>query len=56
MTEFPLGAFLGAVPYTLLAVAVVLGTTFVVAVRQLDVWIRLDHQTVIGSNGEAHLE
>ena len=34
MTSFPLGAFLGAVPYTLLAVAVVLGTTFAVAVRQ----------------------
>jgi steroid 5-alpha reductase family enzyme len=34
MTTFPLGAFLGAVPYTLLAVVVVLGGTFAVAVRQ----------------------
>jgi steroid 5-alpha reductase family enzyme len=34
MTAFPLGSFLGAVPYTLLAVVVVLGGTFAVAVRQ----------------------
>ena len=33
MTDFPMGAFLGAVPFTLLAVAVVLGGTFLVAVR-----------------------
>jgi steroid 5-alpha reductase family enzyme len=34
MTAFPLGSFLGAVPYTLLAVVLVLGSTFAVAVRQ----------------------
>lgn len=31
MTDFPLGVFLGAVPFTILAVVVVLGVTFVVA-------------------------
>jgi len=33
MTSFPLGSFLGAPPITLLAVAVVLGGTFLVALR-----------------------
>ena len=33
MTSFPLGSFLGAVPFTLLAVVVVLGCTFLVALR-----------------------
>jgi steroid 5-alpha reductase family enzyme len=33
LTSFPLGAFLGAVPFTLLAVALVLGGTFLVALR-----------------------
>lgn len=33
MTSFPLGSFLGAVPFTLLAVVVVLGGTFLVALR-----------------------
>jgi len=33
MTSFPLGFFLGAVPFTLLAVVVVLGGTFLVALR-----------------------
>ena len=33
MTAFPLGSFLGAVPFTLLAVVVVLGGTFLVALR-----------------------
>ncbi len=33
MTDFPLGSFLGAVPFTLLAVVVVLGGTFLVALR-----------------------
>ena len=33
MTDFPLGSFLGAVPITLLAVVVVLGGTFLVALR-----------------------
>ena len=33
LTSFPLGEFLGAVPFTVLAVVVVLGATFVVALR-----------------------
>ncbi len=33
MTYFPLGAFLGAVPWTVFAVVVVLGATFLVALR-----------------------
>jgi steroid 5-alpha reductase family enzyme len=33
MTDFPLGSFLGAVPFTLLAVVVVLGGTFLVALN-----------------------
>ena len=33
MTDFPMGSFLGAVPFTLLAVALVLGGTFLVALR-----------------------
>ncbi len=33
LTSFPLGAFLGAVPFTVLAVVVVLGGTFLVALR-----------------------
>ncbi|MGA8209965.1 MAG: DUF1295 domain-containing protein [Nocardioidaceae bacterium] len=33
LTDFPLGAFLGALPFTLLAVAGVLGATFLVALR-----------------------
>jgi steroid 5-alpha reductase family enzyme len=33
MTDFPLGAFLGALPFTVLAVVVVLGGTFLVALR-----------------------
>ncbi|MEO5710261.1 MAG: DUF1295 domain-containing protein [Nocardioidaceae bacterium] len=33
MTDFPLGSFLGAVPFTLLAVLLVLGGTFLVALR-----------------------
>jgi steroid 5-alpha reductase family enzyme len=33
MTDFPLGSFVGALPFTLLAVVVVLGATFLVALR-----------------------
>ncbi|MGA9748885.1 MAG: DUF1295 domain-containing protein [Nocardioides sp.] len=33
MADFPLGTFLGAVPFTLLAVLLVLGVTFVVALK-----------------------
>jgi steroid 5-alpha reductase family enzyme len=33
MTDFPLGSFLGALPVTVLAVAAVLGATFLVALR-----------------------
>jgi steroid 5-alpha reductase family enzyme len=33
MDDFPLGAFLGALPLTLLTVVVVLGGTFLVALR-----------------------
>ena len=33
MTDFPWGSFLGALPYTVLAVVVVLGGTFLVALR-----------------------